>query len=47
MKVGTHIFPFIISLVGVIAIGCIIKKIHKYYNAEVKEAKQKYNIEND
>lgn len=47
MKFGTHIFPFILSFVGAIAIACFIVKNRQQYHEEVEEAREKYNIDND
>lgn len=32
VRVGSDILPFILSLVGVIAVGYVIRKIYKQYN---------------
>lgn len=41
----SHIIPFLVSLVGVVAIAYAIVRIYKRYVSDVERAKIKYNIQ--
>jgi hypothetical protein len=41
----SHIVPFLLSLVGVVAISYAVVKIYKKYGSDVERARLKYNIQ--